>query len=308
MLNKITIADLVTDYFLVHKNEISGADDIESFQSNEVIKLTALDWLTANCGKVYQEITQDANLNANLIDNFAQTFVRYFWSTGIGYDNPVEFFVHLRAFLDENLPVWAQFYQEGIIKRRLYQTSVGRVEVDSNGAVHYEGNTSSISKGTYKGGQSATGHSESNGTSQSNSKHLAKSLTAEADTPQDELNLNLSVADEQGEDNSPQGSYNFKYASKVNGGISSDDTSTKGSTTNVNDSTSEVINSQNDTTGNTNVQEGHDQNSAGFSGTKTKMRNQALAEMAEEISHLSNGVYQNLFLKAKREGLFLLTY
>ena len=93
MIQNLTIRQLVTDYFQVHQDEIPGANEVGLYDENKIIKITALAWLTDNCGKVYQEVTKDENLNADLIDIFAQTFVRHFWSMPIGYDSPVTLFV-----------------------------------------------------------------------------------------------------------------------------------------------------------------------------------------------------------------------
>lgn len=295
---------MVTNFFEVYKNDLPGATSVNENEENKIIKISALAWLTENCGKLYQEITKDENLNADLIDIFAQTFVRHFWNTEIGYDSPLDFFVHLRGFLDENLPVWAQFYKEAIIKKGLYQTSTGSVTVEDNGTLHFEGNTTSDNASNTTGKTTTDGsnstQTKTNGTT--SNEQNSNSLTAEADTPQDQINLRV----DQG---NATGSYDFNYASKVTGSLNhstsngTNDTSTtvtgtdNSTGTNTNDQTSHSLN-----------QDSHDQQTGNFNKQILRQRQMALGELAESISKLHNGIYQNLFRKAKQAGLFLLVY
>lgn len=354
MIQNLTIQDLVTNYFQVHQKELPGADDVDLTDYNKIINLTALAWLTDNCGKIYQDITDDENLNADLIDIFAQTFVRHFWSIPIGYDSPLTFFVYLRGFLDEELPLWAQFYKEAIINKGLYNTSVGTVTVEDNGTLHFDGTNLSdnTSNTTGKNSNNASTSSSANTASTTNQKTSNSNLTADADSPQDQLNLSIGANTEptinvdspQSQTNSnltadfsqdlnsgssttnqtssssltadsPQyqgnasGSYDFKYASKVNGGFNNSSTGTA-------DNSSTSTNSINSTTGNNSTnqaghnvaQDTHDQQTGNLNKQLLNQRTQALSDLALSVSYLANGVYQNMFLKMKHVGLFLLTY
>lgn len=304
MIQNLTIRQLVIDYFQVHQDEIPGATSVSLYDENKVIQITALAWLTDNCGKVYQEITKDENLNANLIDIFAQTFVRHFWSMPIGYDSPVTFFVHLRAFLDENLPVWAQFYKEAIIKHGLYTTTAGTVTVEDNGTVHFEGTNSTDSTATTNGKSSSdeTNNAKNTTNNTSNQNSNSQTLSGDADSPQDQLDLSINQ-------DSASGSYDFKYASKVSTSINKSNTTTNGTSTTTNTGTNSATGSQSsDQTGHSLGQNSHDQQTGNFNKQSLKQRNQALSELALSVSRLADGIYLNIFTKMKKFGLFLLTY
>lgn len=304
MIQNLTIRQLVIDYFQVHQDEIPGATSVSLYDENQIIKITALAWLTDNCGKVYQEVTKDENLNADLIDIFAQTFVRHFWSMPIGYESPVTFFVHLRAFLDENLPVWAEFYKEAIVKHGLYTTTAGTVTVEDNGTVHFEGTNSTDSTATTKGQSSSdeTNNAKSTTTNNTTQNSNGQTLSADADSPQDQLNLSINQ-------DSASGGYDFKYASKVNASLNKNNTNTNGNSTTTNTGTNSSTGSQSsDQTGHSLGQNSHDQQTGNFNQQKLKQRTQALSELALSVSRLADGIYLNIFRKMKHFGLFLLTY
>ena len=304
MIQNLTIRQLVTDYFQVHQDEIPGANEVNLYDENKIISVTALAWLTDNCGKLYQEVTKDENLNADLIDIFAQTFVRHFWDMPIGYDSPVTFFVHLRAFLDENLPVWAQFYKEAIIKHGLYTTTAGTVTVEDNGTVHFEGTntTDSTATNTGKSSSDETNNTKSTTTNNTTQNSNGQTLSADADSPQDQLNLSINQ-------DSASGGYDFKYASKVSASLNKNNTTTNGNSTTTNTGTiSTTGNNSSDQTGHSLGQNSHDQQTGSFNQQKLKQRNQALSELALSVSRLADGIYLNIFTKMKHYGLFLLTY
>lgn len=304
MIQNLTIKQLVTDYFQVHQDEIPGANSVNPYDENKIIKITALAWLTDNCGKLYQEVTKDENLNADLIDIFAQTFVRHFWSMPIGYDSPVTFFVHLRAFLDENLPAWAEFYKEAIIKHGLYTTTAGTVTVEDNGTVHFEGTNSTDSTATNTGKSSSdeTNSTKSTTTNNTAQNSTGQTLSADADSPQDQLNLSVNQ-------NNASGGYDFKYASKVSASLNKNNTTTNGTANTTNSGTISTIgNNSSDQTGHSLGQNSHDQQTGNFNQQKLKQRNQALSELALSVSRLADGIYLNIFSKMKHFGLFLLTY
>lgn len=304
MIQNLTIQQLVIDYFQVHQDEIPGANSVSLYDENKIIRITALAWLTDNCGKVYQEVTKDENLNADLIDIFAQTFVRHFWSMPIGYDSPVTFFVHLRGFLDENLPVWAEFYKEAIIKHGLYTTTAGTVTVEDNGTVHFEGTNSTDSTATTTGKSSTdeTNNAKNTTTNNSTQNSNSQTLSADADSPQDQLNLSINQ-------DSASGGYDFKYASKVSASLNKSNTNTNGNSTTTNTGTNSTTGSHSsDQTGHSLGQNSHDQQTGNFNKQKLKQRNQALSELALSVSRLADGIYLNIFTKMKHYGLFLLTY
>lgn len=304
MIQNLTIQQLVIDYFQVHQDEIPGANSVSLYDENKIIRITALAWLTDNCGKVYQEVTKDENLNADLIDIFAQTFVRHFWSMPIGYDSPVTFFVHLRGFLDENLPVWAEFYKEAIIKHGLYTTTAGTVTVEDNGTVHFEGTNSTDSTATTTGKSSSdeTNNAKNTTTNNSTQNSNSQTLSADADSPQDQLNLSINQ-------DSASGGYDFKYASKVSASLNKSNTNTNGNSTTTNTGTNSTTGSHSsDQTGHSLGQNSHDQQTGNFNKQKLKQRNQALSELALSVSRLADGIYLNIFTKMKHYGLFLLTY
>lgn len=304
MIQNLTIRQLVTDYFQVHQDEIPGANEVNPYDENKIISITALAWLTDNCGKVYQEVTKDENLNADLIDIFAQTFVRHFWSMPIGYDSPVTFFVHLRGFLDENLPVWADFYKEAIIKHGLYTTTAGTVTVEDNGTVHFEGTNSTDSTATNTGKSSSdeTNNTKNTTTNNTTQNSNGQTLSADADSPQDQLNLSINQ-------DSASGGYDFKYASKVSASLNKNNTTTNGNSTTTNTGTiSTTGNNSSNQTGHSLGQNSHDQQTGNFNKQKLKQRTQALSELALSVSRLADGIYLNIFTKMKHYGLFLLTY
>ena len=304
VMQNLTIKQLVTDWFTVHRAELPGSSDVDLSDENKIINLSALTWLTENCGKLYQEITKDENFNADLIDIFAQTFVRHFWMVPIGYSSPLDFFVRLRGFLDENLPIWAQFYKAAIVKQGLYQTTVGTVTVEDNGTLHFEGLNTSNNKSTTTGTNSNNAKNSTTTEVKGSTDQTTNSsnLSAEADSPQDQLNLSIN-------EKGGKGDYDFSYASKVNGGLDQSKTQgeNKSNTTVEGLSGSEGKNST-DQEGHNSGQESHDQQTGNFNKQILRQRTQALSELAESISRLYDGAYQNIFHKAKQAGLFLLTY
>ena len=304
MIQNLTIRQLVIDYFQVHHDELPGANEVGLYDENKIIRITALAWLTDNCGKVYQEVTKDENLNADLIDIFAQTFVRHFWSMPIGYDSPVTFFVHLRAFLDENLPVWAEFYKEAIVKHGLYTTTAGTVTVEGNGTVHFEGTntTDSTATNTGKSSSDETNNAKSTTNNNSTQNSTGQTLSADADSPQNQLNLSINQ-------DTASGGYDFKYASKVSASLNKNSTSTTGNSTTTNTGTNSTTGSNSsDQVGHSLGQNSHDQQTGNFNKQSLKQRTQALSELALSVSRLADGIYLNIFSKMKHFGLFLLTY
>lgn len=113
-------------------------------------------------------------------------------------------------------------------------------------------------------------HSTGNTSAQANgsSDGLSSAIAGTADTPQDELNFGLNTGD-------PAKDYNFNYSSQVNG--------TKQHDTNTSTSASNQDNT-NDST----------------------MRMRTIAELSSQLDQFfNNGIYLNLFEKAREYGLFM---
>lgn len=235
------ISDLFTDFYEtaapVYKWDVSA-------NAEERIETAALDFLTDKCGKVWQDVTDDSNLNAELINLFAQDFVRQFWNNRIAFDDETIFFVKLRSFLDQWLPVWGQFYREAILAKSAFITNAGQVSTNSNGLLHVEGLNSNESKNTGNSTSQTTGttssvtdgktSSNSNGTNSTtgttssdqkttgtdttthNTTTDTQSMSVNADQPQDVINAeNFAKTGKDGA--KPLSGYNWEYASSTGG-------------------------------------------------------------------------------------------
>lgn len=116
-----------------------------------------------------------------------------------------------------------------------------------------------------------TGLSHTTGNSQAQSSGTAESLNSAiagtADTPQNELNFGLNTGD-------PAKDYNFNYSSQVNGSKAHDTSSQKA---------------------NSNQDDVQDMTS----------RNMTVAQLSNELNQFMNGIYLNLFEKAREYGLFM---
>lgn len=106
-----------------------------------MIREGAYDFLTDNCGPLYNKITSDFNLNESLMNIFAQTFVKHFWNNRIGYDNADSFYIKLSAFFEENLPLWAQFFNEAIINSGAMLDSINSSNTTSDSSGDSESHT-----------------------------------------------------------------------------------------------------------------------------------------------------------------------
>ena len=337
MIRMIKIKDIYVDWF----NNATLPEKSNATTDNKKISIGALDFLTEKCGDLMQQITDDQNLNEKLMDQFAQTFIRHFWNSCPGYGDLDTFYIKLRAFFDEQLPIWAEFYREAIVNKGTFITNDGKITVDDSNNLHYIGNSSNNTNnqnnttvdsnnttnnitnvnetGKSTGSEDGTDKSTSN-TTDSNSKN-SSSFNAESDTPQDELSISNITPDK------PTNGYSFDYASKVDADWSSEKNNgsqdvTTSNTSNKNNVTdtqnhSETINNStnkgNTVTTNTGINKGtsndeHNQTSAGTNLTDRKERNESLVSMAIELNKLANGAYANLFIDAKRYQLFMLIY
>lgn len=328
IMTTIKISYLFTKYFESAKknNKIPGLESSITVDQNAINKCS-LGFLVDNCGKFDINIVDDPNLNNELLNTFAQTFVRHFWNDSIGYDNELSFWFKLKAFFDENLPLWAQYFKEAIINNRALITSVAITKGNNVDVLHVEGsinasgtNHSDNSEGSQT---SDTGFTNTDSTNASNDKNnnkgtstdrnTGRKLNANADTPQDQLNMT--------ESDDPLRSYNFDYASNVDGehNLNYDETSTNSNsendhTGNNNDRfsrnlTSEINNkakangrSKTDTSNTT------DQTHTNIIDESHDIRNANVFELAQEMNELANGAYMNLFKKMKQTGLFLCVY
>lgn len=292
-MNNTTLGEKFLDYYTNHKDSIPGSTLIKDDPNdlsyyNKIISLGALDFLTWLTGdKLYQDITDNNNLNAEIIDQFAQTFVRKFWTYQPGYDSDLVFAARLRAFFDEYLPIWAQYYKELVINKGGYITNRGSVIVSGTNSLHYTGSGSSNGNNSSDvstvGENSSTNYSntdeKSNGDtitntrSDSDTKGSVTSRSTDnknteaseegknnqfqetADTPQNQIatpfqGAELSYVDENGKTQNgidPTSNYQFDYASNAQANSTLTGKNTKASETDTNQTTSST-----DTTNTTN--------------------------------------------------------
>lgn len=338
-----TISQLVYEYYEDHKNDLPGLSDLNPNDTNELIKLVALSFMTYHEGKLYQEITDDSNLNAELINSFCQTFIRHFWNNQIGYDDENKFYVKLRAFLDEQLPLWSQFYKQAVLDKSAFFTSTGRVTVTGNGLLHINGtnsqnvqdsgnvtttndlkNTSNTTQA--HGGKDSTTHTyDTQQTENANNSTSSGSFTADADRPQDQLSAkNLQGTDAENPSD-PLKAYDFAYASSAEGTRSLNKQKNQNTATQTGTQTDDTTYNSNINTNSTNTQTGNvatenntqqdlkgqrsqDQQNSSASVTNTYMRNEPIGAIAKQLNSLVNGAYLDIFRKAKKAGLFLLMY
>lgn len=310
----------------------------------KLIEEGALDFLTDNCGVLYSKITDDYNLNVQIVNVMAQTFISHFWNNRIGYDSSDSFFIKLSAFFNENLPIWAQYFRELIINNGGMYTEAGSVTVTNNGNLHYEGNsdtntdtksnsntntnTKATTNSTNDGTSTTSTDTKSNGNTTNNSNNTeqftdAGSLHVDTTTPQNTIDLKPDYI-KSGE---YYKAYDYQYADNVNvdfsnqkitntGGNITDNTSsshTDSSTTTHNEG-NVTTNSTTDSTTNgstnsqSNAKDNHTQQTSDNSQTVTKLRHETLSRVANALSRVTNGAYLSLFYKAKKSQLFLLVY
>lgn len=338
-----TISQLVYEYYEQYKNDLPGLSDLNANDTNKLIKLTALSFITYHCGKLYQDITDDSNVNTEIINSFCQTFVRHFWNNQIGYDDEQKFYVKLRAFLDEQLPIWAQFYKQAVLDKSAFFTSMGHVTVTGNGLLHINGTNSqtvqnsgnvtttndlkstSDTTQTHGGSDSTTHTYDTQQTENANNSSSEGSFTADADRPQDQLSAeNLQGTDTENPTD-PLKAYDFTYASSAEGtrslnkqknqttstqtGTQTDETSYN-STVNTNSTNTQTgnVSTENNTNQALKGQNSQEQQNSNASVTNTYMRNESIGAIAKQLNSLVNGVYLDIFRKAKKAGLFLLMY
>lgn len=338
-----TISDLVYEYYEEHKDDLPGLSDLNENDTNELIKLIALSFMTYHEGKLYQDIADDSNLNTEIINNFCQAFIRHFWNNQIGYNNETKFYVKLRAFLDEQLPIWAQFYKQAILDKSAFFTSTGRITVNNNGLLHVSGtnsqnvqnsgnvtttnnlkNTSDTTQ-THGGTDSTTHTYDTQQTEKANNSSSEGSFTADADRPQNELNSESLQGTDAENPGDPLKAYDFSYASSAEGtrslnkqnnqtasaqtGTQTDETKYNSSVdTNSTSTNTGNVNTENNVSQDLKGQHSQDQQNSTASVTNTYMRNETIGAIAKQLNSLVNGAYLDIFRKAKKEGLFLLMY
>jgi hypothetical protein len=248
------ISELLDDFY--SRNVGVRAGYTADASEEEKIEKASLDFLTFNLGKVWQDITDDSNLNAEIVNLFAQDFIRQFWNNQIAYRDTMSFYVKLRGFMDQWLPIWGQFYKEAVLDKAAFITSLGSVSTTGSGLVHVDGlssgasssdgktsttttaNTQSTNTGTT---DSTTNGSSTNSTDGSNSTKTngntnqlttgddtttkqdktitdAQNMQLDADTPQDGINAtNFYNGGGDGKSAAPLSAYNFNYASSASG-------------------------------------------------------------------------------------------
>lgn len=377
------ISDLYLDFFERNRDNLPGASHVDSHNYPEMIRIGALDFIKSMCGDIYQDITDDENLNAEIIDTFAQTFVSHFWNNEIGYEDEFTFAVKLKAFFNEQLPLWAEYYKELIVLHGGYKNVEGEIKVNGNTASHStttavndlvnnttnnagknssnksssstdtKQNTTETGDTTEDSKNNTTTSSTENGDRNNDNVVITRDnqLNASADTPQDELKFNKSVGnnvpgtfsvdDDQYDTDQfkPQNAYNFNYASKVEGNWEGTNTRniahdqnnlTKEDETNATGSKSTHSSSNTDAVGNTKQigetdynEESHStvlqktngtndtegsQTGSNTNRTVYSQRTLPVGELARGLNKIANGAFLNVFIVAKRAGLFMLDY
>lgn len=238
-------------WFEENKNNLAGSE--EAFSTLDKIKIGSLDFITQNCGKIYQNITDNSSLNADIANEFCVTFVKHFWLNRIGYYTTDDFFIKLSAFLAEKLPVWADFYRELVIERNGLVTSFGTISVNTSGNLHYTQNNTNNSSSDSKAASSSDSQSNTNGTQSTTSDtHTTDSkevtnntntttnnstqtnnnaeLNLTSDTPQDNVNISQ-IGESDDPINDLDNVYNFANStSNVNAKFNKSKVVTQGNT------------------------------------------------------------------------------
>ena len=322
------ISELVDEFWDKQKDNFSYSATTE----NDKITECALDFMTFNCGRLWQDVTDDSSLNNELINLFAQDFIRQFWNNRIAFDNSDIFYIKLRSFLDQWLPVWGQFYKEAILDKAAFITNLGQVTTNQNGLLHVEGLNSGTtsSKGgttsTTSGTNSATtdgrnaqdtttngttttsvnGKTTTTGTDTTTKNDSTstdtQSMNIIADTPQDQINAtNFTKTDENGVGAKPLGAYKFNYASSVTGKHDAVTTKTTG-TDAVEHNTTVADNStttgKSDTTTNVNGTN-HSETTGKNDSTSTTQNNNAITNSSNNKSDQSNSSVGNTTTKSR---------
>lgn len=229
------------------KDPLSNQKKFFKHHDFSFLKLNSPNWLIKNFGPMYiksrvtdipHNFTDDEDINNAILDKFLETFVRHFYGYEIGQENVLYWFVILQAYLDEHMPFFIQEYRKLMIEQLQWTTNEGK----------------------------AVGNAVANANQVSNSKD--DSVTAQASVPEDELEFRFESAN-------PAETYNFRYASGVNGGKSENNSTSR------QDSTQDTVQT---TTG----------------------RNMTIAQLTNELNSYSNGVYLEMFQRAKAMGLFML--
>ena len=332
MIKPSKISDMFINYFKYVQLEQTIPGIPKGMPLNQTaIDKCALSFLTTNCGELNYQVTDDTNLNNDIMDMFARTFVRHFWNNRIGYEDEFTFWVKLRAFLDENMPMWEQFYKEAVVDNRALIDNVAKISVDNYGLLTLESsnesngiannitnanNTETTNGNTTNSNNGVTTNVvDSNGNT--NSKGHNKQLNANADTPQDQLGSGIG---NNGNDD-PLRDYDFNYASGVNGenGYSDNDANTTNHSkeTSSNNGKGSIINnannsgkseSESNSSNKTNASGSSSQENSSTVRQNNESRNESLFNLAEQMNNLANGAYADLFVKMKQDELFLLTY
>ncbi len=215
---------------------------------NYIIEKYAYNLFMRYTNGLIQNFTNDNDLNTAIMKQLINTFCRHFWGYEIGQENPLYWWTLVKAFFDEQMPLYIQAYQEMIINKQNFITGL------SHSTNHATGNLNNNITGTNNGANN--------------------SLSGNADTPQNQLNFSLNSAD-------PTKDYNFEYASNVTGA----------KTTSFDKTTSKT-----------------DQNTTNDDTTQSYTRNQTIMSLVNQLDSFSDGIYLELFSKAKDYGLFMLTF
>lgn len=298
------ISELLDDFY--SRNIGVRAGYTADASEEEKIEKASLDFLTFNLGKIWQDITDDSNLNAEIVNLFAQDFIRQFWNNQIAYGDAMSFYVKLRGFMDQWLPIWGQFYKEAVLDKAAFITNLGSVSTTGSGLVHVDGLSSGTSSSDAKTSSSTTANTRNNSTvsienstkggstnstdgknstttngttnvlttgtdtttKQDKTVTDAQNMQLDADTPQDEINAaNFSNGGGDGKIAAPLSAYNFNYASSASGQHNLTNVTTNDTDT-VSHNTN-VNTTQNDSVDGKTHQEGTTNNQSETKGTNT---------------------------------------
>lgn len=209
-------------------------------QPQFLIKHLATNFINYHLEPLDFNATTDTQLNKSLLDKFYQAFLSEFYDYEIAFENPLNWWRKMYNYLLKYLPLYEQIAKNLIIDKAQFITNTSHSDL--------------------KGLTASTGNTTSN----------SKTIGANADVPQNELNFEIETDD-------PLKAYNFHYASGVSGSHATDDTQAK---SNVDNTTSQ----------------------------DTSARNATIASLVNELFVFSDGIYTDFFEKARQEGLFLMIH
>lgn len=309
------ISELINDFY-DEKQNLNIAGYVQTTNELYKIRTCSLDFLEENAGPLFNQITDNSNLNTEIINIFAQTFIKHFWNNQIGYSDVMSFYIKLSAFLEQELPIWGEFYKQLVLDKNAYINNLLNVTNTSGGLIHVESSTNTNSNGTSNtnsnGTNTTSGNSSSDGTQTSNgtnntttdntsntqtsnnttdkgqSTDKAQAMQLYADTPQDAIEAGNFASDAQ----DPLTGYPFNYATNATGNKSKDEQNTQNTSDSSGSSSTTNQGTSKNTTSNTTTthQEGQT-TSEGTSQTTTQgnTTNNTTGNTSSDTTNSTNG-------------------